>query len=131
MTIHAAYERGTDAGITGAAGRAVAGIKRAMASISEAGGITLPTWFLGVVTAAFLAGTASVIGVAWSTSQTVAEDHTMVLDNKARIARLEDMKADVVALKEDMAAVRENTARTDQNVDWMIKRELNKSGAHE
>lgn len=137
MALNATFERSNQTGITGAAGRAVAGIKKAMASISEGGGITLPVWFLSCVTAAFLMAGGGVLKVAWSTGEKIeATEHTAE-DNKAAIARedaridrLETIFADIASMKSDIASAKNTAENTNSKVDRLIDRELSRGIAH-
>lgn len=95
------------------------------------GGVTLPTWFLAVVTAAAIAGSGAGIKMAWVMGDNVAAVTRQANDSAAAIQRednridhLEGVMADVASMKSDLASTKSTAERTDDKVDRLIERQL-------
>jgi hypothetical protein len=81
--------------------------------LGEGRGITLPAWFLAIVSACVLGTSITIAGVAITTWSDVQADNSARKDFEVRIERLEASQADI-------AVVRQQVNDIDQKLDWFM-----------
>lgn len=81
--------------------------------LGDGKGVTLPAWFLGIVSACVLGTTITIAGVAITTWADVQADNAARKDFEVRIERLEAAEANI-------AVVRQQVNDIDQKLDWFM-----------
>ena len=102
-----------------------------MATITQSdgrGGITLPVWFLGSATAAFLTVSLAVGAALIGTWATANGNYQKNLEQDNRLNQLERSQLDMSAMKTDIANVKEMQKSTNDKLDRLLEAQFGRRG---